>query len=137
MGRKWKPWQITYLRDWYGKKPIREMCVKLKRGNRAVRMKAFKLGLTVKIEAGRNATPEMYAEMVQRAALDAGIRPARVFGGDQTRAASHIRHRIWATLRDQGEGLESIAAVSGFDHGTVYCGIRGHRQRMAQMQVAE
>lgn len=137
MAREWKPWSVAYLREWYGKKPIEEMCRKLRRKKGAVRAKAFKLGLTVKTHAGRNATPEMYAEMVTTAATAAGIRPARVFGSDQTREASHIRHRIWATLRDRGEGLLSIAAVSGFDHSTIIYGIRGHRQRMAQQQAAE
>lgn len=134
-GFPWKQWQDDFLREWYGKMSLKDLAIKLKRRKCGVRQRARKLNITISYEARRIATPEEYAKMVTEAAIAAGLKPSSIFSDRRDRVSSSVRQRVWATLRDDGNGLKWIATISGFDHGSVHYGIKRYREMAAQRVV--
>src|SRR5262245_53376436 len=106
----WKPWQLDYLREWYGKKPIWKIARYVRHSKDACKAQAWKHGFAPK-RALRYLAPDRYIEIMTDAALEAGIRPAIMFRYTRAKAMQHardLRNEIWARLHAEGYSYPAI-----------------------------
>lgn len=64
-------------------------------------------------------TPEQWLRLATKAALRAGVSPAKVVSGCQEFAHVRIRWSVWRDLCHRGYSYNSIAKSSGFDHTAI------------------
>lgn len=132
-GSHWTDKQIAGIRQWYGKVPIWALSKMLTRTRKAVYLKAHELGLSKRRQRRGEITAEQYETAMTGAAVAAGVPPRLMFRdlrGKQKFSA--VKFAAWASIREGGVTVTSMARASGLNHTSIMYGLERHAEMTAR-----
>lgn len=123
--RHYVPWSAAedaHLREHYRKTPTPEIASAIKRSSGAIVQRANKIGAAKSIP--RRPQLSRWVAYATEEALKLGESPDNVLNRKKSRGCWIARWQAFRRLRDEGFSLLGIGRVAGFDHGSVWCGIK-------------